>query len=81
MRKALVAIWFLLPTVALSQNAPAVGDIYKSGTPQPVEQAFQNLHRIAAEITADPSSLYVQGRVDSRSGRKLTRLRRNGLPR
>ena len=64
MRKTLLAVWFLLPTVAFSQNAPTVGDIYESGTPQPVEQAFQKLHQIAAEITADPSSFYVQGRVD-----------------
>jgi hypothetical protein len=48
------------------QQAPTapVGDIYESGTPQPVEQAFQKLYEIAAEITADPSSLYVQGQVD-----------------
>ncbi len=41
-----------------------VGDIYESGTPQPVEQAFQKLYGITAEITANPSSLYVQGQVD-----------------
>ena len=48
------------------QQAPTapVGDIYESGTPQPVEQAFQKLYQITAEITADPSSLYVQGQVD-----------------
>jgi hypothetical protein len=41
-----------------------VGDIYESGAPQPVEQAFQKLYEIAAEITANPGSLYVQGQVD-----------------
>ncbi len=67
MRKALLAIWFLLPTIAFSQNTPPAGDIFESGAPQPVEQAFQKLYQITAQITADPSSLYVQGQVDKSS--------------
>jgi hypothetical protein len=63
MKKALLAIWFFLPAVAFSQSSPPVGDIYESGAPQPVEQAFQKLYEIAAEITANPGSLYVQGQV------------------
>jgi hypothetical protein len=52
--------------VHAQQQAPIapVGDIYESGAPQPVEQAFQKLYEITAQITADPSSFYVQGQVD-----------------
>ncbi len=64
MRKTLLAIWLLLPVVAFSQNTPPIGDVYQSGTPQPVEQAFQKLYQITAQITADPSSFYLKAQAD-----------------
>ncbi|HVN94401.1 MAG TPA: hypothetical protein VMT38_11925 [Terracidiphilus sp.] len=59
------AIWFVSPIVALSQTAPPIGDIYQSGTPQPVQQAFQKVYNLAAEITADPSFDFQQAKADS----------------
>ena len=64
MRKTLLAIWLLLPVVAFSQNTPPIGDVYQSGTPQPVEQAFQKLYQITAQITANPSSFYLKAQAD-----------------
>jgi hypothetical protein len=51
---------------ARAQQTPTapVGDIFESGAPQPVEQAFQKLYQITAQITANPSSFYLQAQVD-----------------
>jgi hypothetical protein len=35
MRTTWLAVWFLLPAIALPQTAPTNGDIYESGAPQP----------------------------------------------
>ncbi len=64
MRTTWLAIWLLLPAIAFPQTAPPVGDIFQSGAPQPVEQAFQKLYQISAQITADPSFDFQQAHAD-----------------
>ena len=64
MRTTWLAIWFLVPAIAFPQTAPPDGDIYESGTPQPIGQAFQKLYQITAQITADPSSFYLEAEAD-----------------
>lgn len=57
MKETWIAIWFLLPTVALSQNAAQPMDIFESGG-GPVQPAFQKLYELTAKIIQDPSSFY-----------------------
>ncbi len=65
MRRALLASCILFPALAFAQNAPTVGDVYQSGSPQPVEQSYQKLYQLAAEITNDPSFDYQQAHADT----------------
>ena len=57
MKKTWHAIWFLLPAVALCQNAAQPMDIFESGG-GPVQPAFQKLYELTAQMTQDPSSFY-----------------------
>ena len=68
-----ICLWALALTAlagiaarAQQQQTPTTPpmEIFESSGDPPVQQAFQKLYALTAEITADPSSFYLQAQVD-----------------
>src|SRR5581483_5239026 len=57
MRRTRVALLLIVCGASFGQTIPPNSDVFQTGT-APVDQAFQNLYKAAAEIVQDPGCCY-----------------------